>query len=233
MPQPARQRKQGFYLNGRSVSLCFMARTAGSHSDITGPRIRAAALRLFAQNGYAAVSMRQIAAEVGVQVGALYNYTPDKQSLLYTLMEEHMATLLTAWREAPKGLSPLERLEAFTRFHIRFNLERADAVFISYMELRNLTGENFAAIEAQRRAYETALEGILSEGVRAGAFRVQDPKVASLALIAMLTGVNTWYRAGGRLSLEDVQTIYWDMARQMVAADLGGSSLGTGAQQGT
>ena len=42
-----------------------MARTTGSHSDITGPRVRAAALRLFARGGYAAVSMRAIAAEVG------------------------------------------------------------------------------------------------------------------------------------------------------------------------
>ena len=50
-----------------------MARTQGSHSELTGPRIRKAALGLFARYGYAAVSMRQIACEVGVQVGALYN----------------------------------------------------------------------------------------------------------------------------------------------------------------
>ncbi|NBC95477.1 MAG: TetR family transcriptional regulator, partial [Deinococcus-Thermus bacterium] len=41
-----------------------MPRKTGSHGQITGPRIRAAALRLFARHGYAAVSMRQIAAEV-------------------------------------------------------------------------------------------------------------------------------------------------------------------------
>ena len=43
-----------------------MARKTGSHSDITGPKVRAAAERLFARHGYAAVSMRQIAAEVGL-----------------------------------------------------------------------------------------------------------------------------------------------------------------------
>ncbi|MCB2138465.1 MAG: TetR family transcriptional regulator, partial [Rhodobacteraceae bacterium] len=41
-----------------------MARKPGSRSDITGPRIRTAARRLFARHGFAAVSMRQIAAEV-------------------------------------------------------------------------------------------------------------------------------------------------------------------------
>ena len=67
----------------RSINLCPMARTTGSHSDITRPKIRAAALRLFARHGFAAVSMRALATEVGVQAGALYNYTPDKQTLLF------------------------------------------------------------------------------------------------------------------------------------------------------
>ena len=71
-----------------------MARTTGSHSDITGPRIREAALQLFARHGYAAVSMRQIAGEVGVQAGALYNYSPDKQTLLFSLLRGHMEELL-------------------------------------------------------------------------------------------------------------------------------------------
>ena len=74
-----------------------MARTSGSHAKITGPKIQEAAQRLFARHGYAAVSMRQIAAEVGVQVGALYNYTPDKQSLLFELMRSHMEEVLAAY----------------------------------------------------------------------------------------------------------------------------------------
>ncbi|GHG90357.1 TetR/AcrR family transcriptional regulator [Pseudodonghicola xiamenensis] len=193
-----------------------MARTAGSHSDITGPRIRGAALKLFARQGYAAVSMRQIAAEVGVQAGALYNYTPDKQSLLFDLMRAHMQELLETWRARPLVGGPLRRLEEFTRFHIRFHLGRPEEVFIAYMELRNLSPENFTVIEGLRRDYEDALEGILREGVAEGVFEVPDPKIATLAVIAMLTGVNTWYRAGGRLSLDQVETIYWDMVRKAV-----------------
>lgn len=195
-----------------------MARTAGSHSDITGPRVAQAALRLFARHGYAAVSMRQIAAEVGVQAGALYNYTPDKQSLLFDLMRGHMDELLAARAMAPAPGDPVARLEGFTRFHIRFHLERPDAVFVSYMELRNLTPDNFVMIEGLRRAYEDELEGILRDGVAAGVFAVADTKITTLAVIAMLTGVTTWYRAGGRLNVTQVETIYWDMVRKAVSA---------------
>ncbi|UWR23524.1 TetR/AcrR family transcriptional regulator [Sulfitobacter sp. S190] len=193
-----------------------MARTQGSHSDITGPRVRASALRLFAQGGYAAVSMRAIAADVGVQAGALYNYTPDKQSLLFDLMQSHMTQLLDAAYDDVAG-TPTERLERFVEFHIRFHHARPDAVFIAYMELRNLTAQNFARIEALRRRYEDRLEGILRDGVASGTFAISDTKIATLAIIAMLTGVNTWFRTDGRLSLDEVVAQYWDMVRKSVA----------------
>ena len=199
-----------------------MPRTIGSHSDITGPRIRAVALRLFAQHGFAAVSMRQIAREVGVQAGALYNYTPDKQTLLFELMQAHMQELLRAVPDV-SGKGALDRLERFVRFHIAFHHERPDAVFIAYMELRNLEPENFAHIEALRRRYETVLEDILGAGSAEGLFAVCDTRITTLAVIGMLTGVTTWFRAGGRLSLGAVQDQYWDMVRRLVGAPAGGS----------
>ncbi|MFD1156436.1 TetR/AcrR family transcriptional regulator [Roseovarius aestuarii] len=195
-----------------------MARTQGSHSDITGPKVREAALRLFARHGYAAVSMRQIAGEVGVQAGALYNYTPDKQSLLMDLMKGHMDELIAAWEHQSSARDPMAALEQFTRFHIRFHSKRPEAVFISYMELRNLNPENFIVIEALRRTYEDVLADILRAGVNKGEFSVPEPKVAAMAVIAMLTGVNTWYRDEGRLSLAQVEEIYWGMVRKTVAA---------------
>lgn len=161
--------------------------------------------------------MRQIARAVGVQAGALYNYTPDKQTLLYELMRGHMEDLLAAWDAAPPAGDAVAALEAFTRFHIRFNTSRADAVFVSYMELRNLSPKNFAVIEGLRREYETRLETILRRGAEAGTMLVGEPRIASMALIAMLTGVNTWYRAGGRLTLAEVEAVYWDMVRRSVA----------------
>ena len=191
-----------------------MARTQGSHSDITGPRIRTMALSLFAQHGFAAVSMRQIAGEVGVQAGALYNYIPDKQTLLFSLMEDHLQELLQTRATRQKPADSLDRLEDFVRFHIRFHLARPEAVFIAYMELRNLTEENFAAIEDLRGIYEQELESILRSGVESGLFNIPDTKIATLAVIAMLNGINTWYRDKGRLSLEEVETIYWNMVRQ-------------------
>ncbi len=195
-----------------------MARKTGSHSQITGPRIRKAALKLIARHGFAAVTMRQIAAAVGVQAGALYLYTPDKQTLLFDLMRDHLEELLAAWEAEPKGDDPAEQLEAFSRFHIRFHLERPDAVFVANMELRNLEPENFVAIEDLRKRYEGVLVAILERGALHRDFTLPDSRLAAMAIIAMLSGVNTWYREGGRLSRERVERIYWNMIRRAVGA---------------
>ncbi len=162
--------------------------------------------------------MRQIARDVGVQAGALYNYTPDKQSLLFDLMQTHMGDLLAARAELPMEPDPVAALKAFARLHLRFHAERPDEVFIAYMELRNLSDDNFTKIEEMRRAYEDQLEAILRAGIEQGVFRVADSKIATMAAIAMLTGVNTWFRQGGRLSLSEVEQIYWEMLRQAVGA---------------
>lgn len=197
-----------------------MARKSGSSGEKTAKQLRAAALKLFATHGYAAVSMRQIAREVGVQAGALYLYTPDKQTLLFDLLNRHMQALLQAWSERPKPDTedPAKRLECFVRFHIQFHLPRADHVFISYMELRNLSGENFQQIEASRKAYENILQDILNAGQATGVFKVGDVKIAAFAIIAMLTGMNTWYREHGRLSESMVEKIYLDMVLSSVGA---------------
>jgi AcrR family transcriptional regulator len=205
-------RSSGLDLNRRSDIVMHMVRTSGSHAQVTGPKLRAVATGLFARHGYAAVSMRQIAAGVGVQVGALYNYIPDKQSLLFELMRDHMVLLLDTHVDE-EDASAVERLRAFVHFHIRFHHDRPDAVFIAYMELRNLTPENFAEIEALRKTYETRLERIIGAGCAEGVFRVADSKIATLALIAMLTGVTTWFRQKGRLTLDEIEAQYWDLVR--------------------
>jgi AcrR family transcriptional regulator len=201
-----------------------MARTQGSHSDITGPRLRQAALRLIARHGYAAVSMRQIAAETGVQAGALYRYIPDKQTLLFDLMQDHMAQLLDAAAALPRAGDPLQRLDDFTRFHIRFHLPRGDQVFVAYMELRNLTPAHFAQVEQMRRHYESHLDDILRDGAAAGLFQISDPRVATMAIIAMLTGLSHWYRAEGRLCLTEIEQIYVGLVRRALGSQPSGNS---------
>ncbi|PCJ85075.1 MAG: TetR family transcriptional regulator [Hyphomicrobiales bacterium] len=194
-----------------------MARTAGSRGAETAKIIRQKSLSLFARHGFAAVSMRMIADAVGVQPGALYQYHPTKQNILADLMQSHMETLLQAWEnETQQGEPPQAALERFARFHIRFHITRPDEVFISYMELRSLENEGFKIIEAQRKRYEGELKAILEAGIAQKTFAIDDAHVGAMAILAMLTGVNTWYRSGGRLSQSKIEDIYAKMVLRSV-----------------
>ncbi len=186
-----------------------MARKVGSIGSETADRVRFAALSLFARHGYAAVSMRQIGREIGLQAGAIYNHFPTKQHLLRCLLVEHMERLLAAWNSTKDdNLPPREALVAFVRFHIRYHVQCGEEVFISYMELRNLEEDNFHEVEELRQRYEKSLNDILDQGVADGVFTVGDPRVATMAVIAMLTGVTNWYRPDGRLKLDQIEALY-------------------------
>ena len=193
-----------------------MPRTIGSYSQNTRTLVRQSAERLFARHGYAAVSMRQLASDVGVQVGTIYNYTKDKQALLFAIMSEHMTELLQAWSREGQTIDPIDQLSQFLNFHLDYHLARRDAVFIAYMELRNLDAANFAQIETLRRQYEDALEQILIAGKSAKAFDIADTRITTLAIIGMLTEVVTWYRPDGRLKLDEVKSRYREMVLRMV-----------------
>ena len=169
-------------------------------------------MSLFARYGYAAVSMRQIAREIDLQAGAIYNHFPTKQHLLRGLLVDHMERLFRAWEDQQDlSLPPAEALIAFVRFHICYHVQCGDEVFISYMELRNLEEDNFVEIETLRRGYENNLRRILGAGAEAGVFRIGDLHVATMAIITMLAGITAWFRRDGRLSLDEIEEFYIDM----------------------
>ena len=182
-----------------------MARTIGSYGPKTMEAIRKAGLRLIFEHGYEAMSLRQLAAEVGIQAGSLYNHISTKQELLFDLIQDHIKELLRQLDRALDGKQqPAEKLHAFVAFHVTYHMTRKREVFIANSELRSLDPKNYEAIVALRGAYERRLAEILEQGVEDGVFEVVDVQVATFAIIALLTGLCSWYRPGGRLTREAI-----------------------------
>lgn len=198
-----------------------MARTTGSDGERTEAAVREAAVNLIARLGYEAMSMRQLAAEVGVQAAALYRYFPTKEDLLFTLMREHMEGLLSSWDSArPAITDPVARLDAYVRNHIAFHIERRHATHVSNMELRSLSHDRLTQILKLRTTYEKELRTILRDGAEADMFSVDDTGLTAMALIQMMTGVIVWFRPGERLSIAEVTTTYLSMTMRLVGAKI-------------
>jgi AcrR family transcriptional regulator len=204
-----------------------LARTTGSDGGRTEAAIRVAAAMLIARHGYEAMSMRQLAEEVGVQAAALYRYFPTKEELLFTLMREHMEELVAAWDAArPSSDDPVGRLSAYVANHIEFHVARRHSTQLSNLELRSLSKERLTAILKLRTAYEKELRAILRDGAERGVFAVDDVGLTAMAIIQMITGVIVWFRPDERLSVGQVTETYLSMTLRLVGAKDHRTALG-------
>ena len=177
--------------------------------------ILAAAIQLFAEYGYHAAPLRDIARIAGIQAASIYHHYPNKQSLLIEIMETHMQRLNTALEHILKEYDdPQQRLHAAIANHIRLHTNYKNEFFIIDTEIRALEGEERTYILSLRDAYENLIQTILKDGMERGIFRHSDVKVASYAIIAMCTEVAAWLRPDGRLSVQQVITIYSQIITQ-------------------
>jgi AcrR family transcriptional regulator len=75
-------------------------------SQQTVDRIVEAAARVFNEVGYSSTTTNEIAAEAGVSIGSLYQYFPNKDSLLSEIAHRHISGSLAAFDELMNGLGP-------------------------------------------------------------------------------------------------------------------------------
>ncbi len=196
-------------------------------------RILAAAVQLFAQYGYHAATMRDIARISGIQAASIYYHYASKQALLVEIMDTHMRGLNANLQRIVQASTPVQqRLHEAIANHIRLHTTYKAEFFIIDTEIRALEDGQRSAILALRDQYESMLQSLLREGMEQRIFRQVDIKVASYALIAMCTEVATWFRPGGRLSVQQVIDLYTQMITEgllvaRVAAGTPGESART------
>lgn len=74
-------------------------------------RVTVEAAKLFAEHGFAGVSMRMIAQKVGIQAASLYNHHPNKESLYYAALAHAFGSRVQEIDAAlDEGQSAKERL---------------------------------------------------------------------------------------------------------------------------
>ena len=183
-------------------------------------KILAASVQLFAEYGYHAAPLRDIARIAGIQAASIYYHYANKQALLVEIMEAHMRHLNeNLERILRKQTNPEDRLHEAIANHIRLHTTYKSEFFIIDTEIRALEGENRSYSLSMRDQDEALLQELLSEGMEQGVFRQSDVKVTSYAIIAMCTEVAKWFRPNGRLTVQQVIDIYSQMVTQGLLAE--------------
>ncbi len=171
-----------------------MARSATIHVDNRRDELLRAAARLFAQGGFEATSMRDIAGEVGMIAGSMYYHFPSKEDLIAAVYARGVTQITEAVRNAIDGArAPWDRLEAACIAHLQELLAENAFARVMTADLSRLPPALRRRLVTRRDAYEALFVGILDVlPLPAGT----DRRLLRLHVLGALNWTPTWYSAG-------------------------------------
>jgi len=163
-----------------------------------------AAAVVFRQRGYHATRLEDIAEELGMQKGSLYNYIDSKEELLLAVVTVPAAQLLESLSTLSESDLPAsEKIRLVARSHARVVEDYLPYVAVYVQEI---AGQDHSPEWRERdRAYVRQLSAIIDEGRQSGLFdSATAPVISSMALIGALNWMTRWYEPGGELSAEEI-----------------------------
>ncbi len=105
----------------------------------------AAARRIVLENGYAALSLRKLAAAIGCAPGTIYLYFKDRDELVREICCDGFRDLYEKMKPAAAAADPEKRLAALLRAYADFAAQNPDTYRLSFMEDPQFTAEMFRA----------------------------------------------------------------------------------------
>jgi AcrR family transcriptional regulator len=184
---------------GRSTAAGAVGEEAALFGSDRRGRLLAAAAQVFAEKGYRATSMNDLAEAVGISKPTLYHYVASKQQLLVELYEAVMSgSLYQVGRVSGLGLSAADALRTVLVERIVYICRHARLIQIFVEEESELPPAMTESVRKIRTEREDTFVRILERGMADGSFAVAvDPRVAARAIIGALTYVYKWYEPDG------------------------------------
>jgi AcrR family transcriptional regulator len=153
-----------------------------------------AVAELFAEGGYEAVSIVDIAEKLSVSRATLYRTVPTKEELLGILFERSTRELADRVKAAIAEFDdPREQLIEMINLHAQAAVQMR-----SYMPVffggGDLPPDVYRRWHTWSRRYEKMWVGVVSANMRAGSLDEADPHVSTRLILGMLIWVSRWYR---------------------------------------
>ncbi|MCW5772789.1 MAG: TetR family transcriptional regulator [Rhodospirillaceae bacterium] len=174
-------------------------------------RVLSSAARLFAEDGFAATSVRAVAERARLTKAGLYYHIKEKEDLLYKICEQSIADILDGARAAlARESDPAAQLAALIRNHAEYFFRHPHNLTVLNRDMGALTGQQREAVKALESAYLDLIRGVFRAGQRGRRFRRLDPTVSAFGLLAVLNTLDRWYDAAGAVKpkalVEQIET---------------------------
>lgn len=182
----------------------------------TGEETKAAIYRasidLFAEKGYAATSMRAIAAAVGIEAASVYNHFAGKEEILFSIImqsTEESIALIESY-VAAAGTSPIERLKAATKAHVIFHCRNHKTAHIGWADLHSLGPDRYRTVAAVRDRYESIFHHEILAGIDSGELSDTNVTLSTNGILGIGSRAAVWFRPDGPMSDAEVGEFYGD-----------------------
>lgn len=176
--------------------------------------IHRAAARLFADKGYVATSIQDVAEAVGMLKGSLYYYIDSKEQLLFDVIRgAHEPPLANVRALRDSDAPALEVLRRFVENHVAALVDDIDPITVFFHSFRHLSPAHQDVIVAERHEYDEFVRRLIERGKREGAIDEDaDTLLAAMGVFGMMNWVYQWYRPGGRSKPEEIGRAIADIA---------------------
>ncbi len=180
-----------------------------------------AAAKVFAEKGYDAARLEDIAAELGVLQGSLYYHIGSKAGLLRLVRVRRFQDITAGIDEIAQGPgTPRDKLHRATLRHLQYlvdHLSESPNWFRRLHDSRRTTDE-VAEDEELTRGYRSCWKSILQQGIEAGTFRPDiDLGIAVLSILGVLNWTSIWFDEDGRCSVDEIAEGQFEMIWRGVA----------------
>jgi AcrR family transcriptional regulator len=169
-------------------------------------KVRQAARRVFAEHGYRATSMQDLARAAGMGKASLYHYFDSKEELLTELYEEVLRENVRAVEHILAAQQPAgAALRAVVVDRVVYTCRNRDLLNVFFEEEAELPARMRARLIRVRREYDDAILTIVEDGVRRGELRLTTtPRLFVNTLLGAANWVYKWYDPSGPMTPEQL-----------------------------
>jgi TetR/AcrR family transcriptional regulator, cholesterol catabolism regulator len=178
-----------------------------------------AALTLSNEKGFTAMSLRDLSAQAGLSMGALYTYFASKEELLQMIQRQSSVVIQVLLDQIAGIEDPPSKLKRVIQSHLFLSEVMQPWFYFAYMETKNLAKqEHKKAIEAEL-ATEKLLIDIMKEGRDKGIFKTVNMELTGAVIKAMLQDwyLKRWKYARRNVSVEKYAAFVVDLIETYLA----------------
>ena len=164
---------------------------------------------LFADKGFRAITINDIAAGLGYTKSVVYYYFKNKNEILWQIFNRMYESYQQAIDEViGKSLSPTETLHEILYQHALQVMKRKHWTAIYFRDESELEPEQQNLMRKRKREYDASIEKVYQEGVKEGVFVDIPSHIAVSGFLGMCNWSHTWFNDNGSHTAEQIAGYY-------------------------